>query len=160
MPDLHHRSRGALILIAAAILLPACTGMRPGFETPTVTITSFRPVPSTGVVPQFEIGLRVVNPNREALKIAGVSYTVTLEGQELIKGVDNRLPVIEGYGTGDVTLTAAPNLLAGIRLITDLMSGPRDTFDYALEAKLDVGTFVPPIRVRDEGEIALGPAGN
>ena len=106
-------------------------------------------------MPQFEIGLRVINPNRETLKIRGVSYTVSLEGQELIKGVDNRLPAIEGYGTGDVTLTAAPNLLAGIRLITDLMSGPRDTFDYALEAKLDVGALMPAIRVRDEGEIAL-----
>ena len=147
--------RGVMALLAFVLTLSGCTGMRPGFETPTVTITSFRALPAQGVVPQFEIGLQVINPNREALKLDGVSYAVSIEGKELVKGVSNELPVIEGYGTGDITLTAAPNLIAGVRLITDLLSGPRDTFTYALEAKLDVGTFIPAIRVRDEGEISL-----
>lgn len=147
--------RLTVALIATTMALAGCTGLRPGFETPTVSVTSFRTLPGTGVVPEFEIGLQVVNPNREALRLDGVSYTVSLEGKELVKGVSNQLPVIEGYGTGDITLTAAPNLVAGVRLITDLLSGPRDTFRYALEAKLDVGTFIPAIRVRDEGEISL-----
>ena len=148
------------LVAAAAIGLCACAGLRPGFETPTVSVTSFRMLPSGGVAPQFEIGLRVLNPNREALRLAGVSYTISLEGQQLIKGVSNELPVIDGYGSGDITLTAAPNLLAGVRLITDLMSGPRDTVGYAFEAKLDVGTFLPAIRVRDSGDISLRPSGN
>lgn len=153
--------RSAFALIAlASLLVGACTGLRPGFETPTVTVTSFRMLPSTGVAPQFEIGLRVLNPNREALKLAGVSYTASIDGQPLIKGVSNQLPAIEGYGSGDITLTAAPNLLAGVRLITNLMNGPRDTVSYELEAKLDVGTFLPAIRVRDAGEISLGPSSN
>ncbi|WP_405232459.1 LEA type 2 family protein [Lentisalinibacter salinarum] len=142
-------------LVTLALGLGACTGLRPGFETPTVTVSSFRPLPGDGAVPRFEIGLHIVNPNREALKLQGLAYTVSLEGRELVKGVDNDLPVIEGYGEGDVTLVATPNLLGGIRLVTDLMASPRDKFSYALEAKLDVGRFAPAIRVRDEGEIAL-----
>lgn len=146
-----------LVCILLSVCLQACAGLRPGFETPTVTISSIRTLPTEGAFPKFEIGLHVVNPNRDPLKLDGVAYTVSLEGQELIKGVDNDLPIIEGYGEGDITVTATPNLLAGIRLITDLMSGPRDTFRYSLEAKLDVGAFTPPIRVRDEGEISLKP---
>lgn len=151
-------SRSRLFIPAIALLalgLGACTGLRPGFETPSVTVSSFRPLPGEGAVPRFEIGLHIVNPNREALKLEGLAYTVSLEGRELVKGVDNDLPVIEGYGEGDVTLVATPNLLSGVRLITDLMATPRDRFAYALEAKLDVGAFTPAIRVRDEGEIAL-----
>lgn len=142
-------------IIVAALALQACAGLRPGFETPSVTVSSFRPLPGDGAVPRFEIGLHIVNPNREALKLEGLAYTVSLEGRELVKGVDNDLPVIEGYGEGDVKLTATPNLLGGIRLVTDLMASPRDRFSYALEAKLDLGAFTPAIRVRDEGEIAL-----
>lgn len=142
-------------IIVAALVLQACAGLRPGFETPTVTVSSFRPLPGDGAVPRFEIGLHIINPNREALKLEGLAYTVSLEGRELVKGVDNDLPVIQGYGEGDVTLVATPNLLGGIRLVTDLMATPRDRFSYALEAKLDVGRFTPAIRVRDEGEIAL-----
>ena len=150
------RARQATFVVAVvALCLSACTGLRPGFETPTVSVTSLRPLPGEGGGPRFEIGLHIVNPNREALKLQGLAYTVSLEGQKLITGVDNQLPVIEGYGEGDVTLVASPNLLGGIRLIADLMASPRDQFTYSLEAKLDVGAFTPPIRIRDEGQIAL-----
>ena len=106
-------------------------------------------------MPEFEIGLRVVNPNREALRLAGLSYTIDLDGREIIKGVSNELPVIEGYGSGDIMVTAAPDVLGSVGFIMDLMQQPRDAIRYSIEAKLDIGTFMPAIRVRDEGEISL-----
>lgn len=142
-------------IVTALLLLQSCAGFGGGFEKPTVTISSFRALPSTGAIPNFEIGLHVVNPNREALKLIGVSYTVSLDGYELIKGVGNELPVIEAYGEGTFTLIASANLLAGIRLVSDLMNKSTDTFAYSLDAKLDVGRFSPAIRVRDSGEISL-----
>ena len=153
-------ARPVVALVAAAALLQACGALRPGFETPTVTVSSFRALPSQGVLPNFEIGLHVVNPNREALDLEGVSYTVSLNGHELVKGVSNELPVIEGYGQGDVLLTATPNLFAGVRLVTELMSATTDTVRYELEAKLDPGGLYPAIRVTDSGEISLRPSGN
>ncbi|MDH3490899.1 MAG: LEA type 2 family protein [Gammaproteobacteria bacterium] len=147
-----------VVIVGLASVLQACAGLRPGYETPTVTINSFRALPSQGALPNFEIGLHVVNPNREALKLRGVSYTVSLGGHELIKGVGNELPVIEAYGEGSLTLTASPNLFAGIRLVTDLMNSSTDTVRYKLEAKLDVGRIQPSIRVSDSGEISLRPS--
>lgn len=147
-----------VVIVGLATVLQACAGLRPGYETPTVTINSFRALPSQGALPNFEIGLHVVNPNREALKLRGVSYTVSLGGHELIKGVGNELPVIEAYGEGSLTLTASPNLFAGIRLVTDLMNSSTDTVRYKLEAKLDVGRIQPSIRVSDSGEISLRPS--
>ncbi|MBT8089998.1 MAG: LEA type 2 family protein [Gammaproteobacteria bacterium] len=147
-----------VLVIVLTSLLQACAGLRPGYETPTVTINSFRALPSQGALPNFEIGLHVVNPNREALKLRGVSYTVSLGGHELIKGVGNELPVIEAYGEGSLTLTASPNLFAGIRLVTDLMSSANEKVPYKLEAKLDVGRIQPSIRVSDSGEISLRPS--
>lgn len=147
-----------IVVVGLAVILQACAGLRPGYETPTVTINSFRALPSQGALPNFEIGLHVVNPNREALKLRGVSYTVSLGGHELIKGVGNELPVIDAYGEGSLTLTASPNLFAGIRLVTDLMSSANDKVPYKLEAKLDVGRIQPAIRVSDSGEISLRPS--
>lgn len=144
-----------LALLTIATLLSACSTLNPNFETPTVTVTSFKTLPSSGVMPEFEIGLRVINPNGTALKLRGVAYSVQLDGKELVKGVSNQLPIIDAYGSGDVTLTAVPSLLAGVRLVTELLNRPNDTVSYALEAKLDVGAFLPAIRVRDEGNISL-----
>ena len=143
------------ILFALLVVLAGCSGLRPGYETPTVTVSSFRALPGEGALPAFEIGLRVINPNREALELAGVSYTISLAGHDVIKGVGNELPVIEGYGEGEFKLTASANLFAGVRLVTDLMRSDRDSFDYEFEAKLDPGGLRPSIRVKDSGQISL-----
>ncbi len=155
MPTISRAARCCLILFLLVATQASCTGMRPGFEAPTVTVSSFRSLPSQGGLPNFEIGLKVLNPNPDPLKLRGVSYTVSLDGHDLVKGVGNQLPVIDAYGEGELILTASANLLAGLALITDLMQGPKDSFRWDLEAKLDVGAFTPAIRVRESGEISL-----
>lgn len=148
----------ATALVALSAGLAACTAMRPGYESPTVTVNSFRTLPSESALPSFEIGLQVINPNASPLTLRGVAYTISLEGHELIKGVGNELPVIEAYGQGQFTVTASANLFAGIRLISDLMRGPKDSFSYEFEAKLDIGAFQPAIRINDAGAISLQPS--
>lgn len=144
-----------VLLIALAVVLQGCGGLRPGYESPTVTISSFKAIPSEAGLPAFEIGLRVVNPNIKPLELRGVAYTISIEGHDIIKGVGNDLPVIDGYGEGEFKLTASANLFAGIRLITDLMRSDKNTFRYEFAAKLDVGAFLPAIRVTDANEISL-----
>ncbi len=142
-----------MALIFGVALISGCASLRPGFERPTVTVSSFRALPGSGAIPQFEIGLQVINPNAQALELRGVSYSISLEGHELIKGVSNDLPVVEGYGQNTFTLTGSANLLAGIRLISDLMSGNRESFRYELKATLDPGPLVPSLRITDAGEV-------
>ncbi|MFK5925176.1 MAG: LEA type 2 family protein [Desulfuromusa sp.] len=132
-----------------------CAPLLPNFETPTVTVSSFRILPGNSIVPTFEIGLHVINPNRIALKLQGLSYNVELEGYRVLSGVSNQLPVIEAYGEGDVLLQAKPDLFSTISLFTDLMQQPREQFKFNLEALLDVGGLLPKIRVNKEGEISL-----
>ena len=147
----------SIFIILVVLAIPACASMRPGFETPTVNVSSFRALPSESGMPKFEIGLQVINPNSDALTLRGVAYTVSVEGRELIKGVGNDLPVIEAYGEGEFTVTAAASLFEGAMLLKDLVSGPVDKLSYEFEAKLDVGALVPAIRVKDRGEFNLQP---
>ncbi|MBL4827283.1 MAG: hypothetical protein JKY66_06160 [Spongiibacteraceae bacterium] len=79
------RSASLLILL----LLTSCALLKPSFDTPTVTIKSFRVLPATQVGPQFEIELHIINPNRSALEFVGVSYTVSIEEYPLLSGVSN-----------------------------------------------------------------------
>lgn len=117
------RVKTLTVLLMAAALLTGCAGMGSGYETPTVSVQSFRPIASDngGGLPAFEIRLHVTNPNLEPLKLAGISYTISLDGQNLIKGVGNELPVIQGYGEGTLTVTAGLNVTAGIPLFRSLM---------------------------------------
>jgi LEA14-like dessication related protein len=146
-----------VLVLALAAPLAGCVGLSSDYETPTVSVQSFRPAPSgdTGGLPAFEITLHVINPNLEPLELAGVSYTIALDGHDIIKGVSNEIPVIEGYGDGSFTLTARVDVIAGIRLFRSLMKQAGDSFEYSFEAKLDPGAFRPKIRVTDSGSISL-----
>ena len=139
-----------LPILILFLVLSACATMSPDYEEPTVTLSSFKAIPSEGMMPAFEIGLRIINPNSQALNLDGIVYTISLEGYELVKGVGKDFPVIEGYSEGTVQLTAAANLLAGVRFVTDMMQNQdqRESFEYEFKAKLDLGGFIPRSRSR------------
>ena len=154
------RKKLALIFMAAASLT-GCAGMGAGYEAPTVAVQSFRPVTSDngGALPTFEILLHVINPNLEPLELAGISYTISLDNHDLIKGVGNDLPIIDGYGEGSFTVTAGFNVFAGIQLFRSLVEKDTDSFDYSFEAKLDPGAYKRKIRISDSGSISLSNRG-
>lgn len=145
------------LLVVGFVLLAGCAGLGSDYETPTVSVQSFRPVASDADsgLPSFEIGLHVINPNLEPLELAGVSYTISLDGHKIIKGVGNELPTIEGYGEGTFTLTASVSVIAGIRLFRSLMEKGNDRLDYSFDAKLDPGAYKRKIRISDSGSISL-----
>ena len=150
------RFRNVIGLLIALIILTGCATMRSDYEEPTVSLTSFRALPSEGISPEFEVGLRILNPNPNDLEIVGIVYTISLEGQELIKGVGKDFPVVEGYSQEDVTLTAGVQLLSGIRLMSKLMQANTQSLNYEFNAKLDLAGMYPSIRISEGGEFNFG----
>ncbi|MES3007136.1 MAG: LEA type 2 family protein [Pseudomonadota bacterium] len=137
------------------LTLAGCTGMQGAFQQPTVTVSSFRMLPSGSAVPRFEIGLQVSNPNRTELRLQGIVYNIALDGHRVLSGVSNQLPVIPAYGTGDVLLQASPDLLSTLALFTDLLSQRRDSLQYTLDADIDVGNRLRRVHVERSGEVPL-----
>lgn len=144
-----------LIILTTVSMITGCATLHPDFETPTVTVNAIRALPSESIAPRFEIDLHITNPNRTALTLQGIAYSLTLDGHKILTGVANELPTIDGYGEGDVTLMASTSLLSSIRFLADLVNAQPDTISYDLDAKLDVGRFRPNIHVSENGEINL-----
>ena len=153
-----NRRFGCFAASLLGLLLASCATLSPEYEEPTVTLTAFRALPSEGMSPAFEIGLRVINPNAQDLALAGVVYTVSVQGHELVKGVGKDFPVIEAYSQQDLVLMASANLLAGVRFITDMMQNPAEDLEYSFEAKLDLQGFYPSIRIRENGTFSFNPS--
>ena len=146
-----------LIYIFIILLAAGCATLQNDYEEPSVVITDFRSIPSGGIAPRFEIGLHIINPNRTALNLKGISYTVKFEGHKVLTGVSNKLPVIDAYGEGDVKLAATADLFGSISLLTDMIQRQRNEFRYVLDVKMDTGGLRPNIHVRKEGNISLAP---
>jgi LEA14-like dessication related protein len=144
------------ILILSVFLLQACATLDPDYEEPSVMMSSFRAIPSGGMVPSFEIGLRIINPNPTPLRLEGVVYSISLQGHELIKGVGKDYPQIDGYSEGNITLNASASLLESIRLISDLTQNQHEPLEYTFKAKLDVGGIYPSLRIEETGTFNTG----
>ena len=150
------RVNGFLFLSFLLLLSFGCAALQPGYETPQVTISSFEALPSQGVIPRFQIGLHIINPNRTPLDLKGVSYTISLEGNKILTGVSNQLPKIEAYGEGNVVLNASVDFLSSMGFLKDLIQNQKnDNITYNFAAKLDVGSLYPFIRITKKGEISL-----
>lgn len=151
-----HKFFGLLFVIWFFFLLVGCAGMmRSSLSPPDVSLQTFKVLPQQGVGPRFEIGLHIINPNREPLNFIGIYYTVDIEGYKVLSGVSNNLPTVEPYGEADIYLEADVDLLSGIRLLSSLMNDPRDSFKYGFKAKLDPRGYAPDIIIQEEGEFNL-----
>lgn len=142
-----------ILFLCQASLLASCSSQQSGYDLPVVNVVSVNTDPGSPLA--FDITLRVSNPNNFALKLAGVSWTLDLEGYRVMTAVGNELPVIPAYGEGEVVLTGTPSLLNSARVIMDLASSGSDSVDYSFSAKLDPVGIIPPISVRDAGNLSL-----
>ncbi len=144
--------RLSAIVSIVALLLAGCAGLSPYDEAPEVNITSFTLSPeSAGMVPRFNIGVQVINPNRAGLSLNGMNYSILIDGNRILSGATADLPEVPGYGTADFMIEASPNLLGGARLFSEILARERSDFGYTFRARLDVGGIRRYINVEESG---------
>lgn len=136
-------------------LLSACATLSPSFEEPSLKVNSIRLINSNGLASNFEILLRVTNPNRDDLSLDGMTYTLNLAGNEIVSGAASELPTIPAYGEAEVKITATMSLFAGLNLLNDLANKKQQSIDYELITRLDVGKFYPMITIKKKGDFNL-----
>ena len=144
-----------VMIILIASIVSGCASVTGDMDPPNVVLDSFSSLPADGGGPRFEIKLRVQNPNKQALDIAGISYSIALLDREVITGVTNDVPLIAPYSEEVVTLEAGFNLVQLLRLLTGMGRTTGDALEYRFAAKIDFNGFLPTQRVEETGEITL-----
>lgn len=144
-----------VIWMLLVTVIGGCASMPSDFEEPVLTVSSIAFRNSNSITPRFDIQLHVTNPNRDPLKLQGMSYSLNLAGNKVVTGVANELPEVPAYGEADMQISAEVSLFGSIRLLNDLMTRQTYQIEYAFEAKLDVGRMRPRIRINHSGAIAL-----
>ena len=144
-----------IAIVCLGALLTACATLTGDLDPPKVTVENVESLPNSGSTPRFLITLRIANPNKQALDIVGVSYSMELLGKELITGVTNEVPRIEAYSEQTVELEAGVRLFELLRLLAGLGLEQTEELDYRFEAKIDFEGFLPTQRVEETGVISL-----
>ena len=141
-----------------SFIFSGCAGLQPEVPKPTVTINSFKVVPSNSITPRFEINLRILNTSREALDIQGVVYTVELEGNQILTGVAKDLPTIESYSEANVSVSGSPDFFGSFSLIKDMMENQGKPINYEVDVSIDAGSFYPILHTTKKGEFSFSDA--
>ena len=144
-----------LIVLLLAMGLAGCATLSGDLDPPTVTVENVESLPNSGSSPRFLITLRIANPNKQALDIVGVSYSLALMDRELISGVTNEVPRIEAYSEETVKLEAGIRLFELLRLLAGLGKAQTDELEYTFQAKIDFKGLMPTQRVSESGVISL-----
>lgn len=141
-------------LLCGILLLQSCAFV-PKLEQPGIALSSVKLLESEGLTQRFQIGLSLTNPNRVALPINGMSYTLSLNGYDLIKGVSADIPTLQAYSETPVLLEGTADLFEALRLLNALMRENQPELEYRLAAKLDVQGWRPNITVNRSGVVEL-----
>ncbi|MEH6550478.1 MAG: LEA type 2 family protein [Pseudomonadales bacterium] len=150
--------RHAVFLISLAFLLimQGCASLSPDYDSPKVDVVGIEPAGDGGQALQFNIKLRILNPNSTPLNLSGIYYSLSIEGLDIVSGTARDLPEIAGFSEEIITVSAAASLINSIRLATKLMNQPSEELHYELRAKLGTTlSWMPSITVTDSGVIPL-----
>ena len=130
-----HPIRALTVLLAAWTLSSggcALFGDRP--VPPEVSLVDLVPLPSEGFEQRFEVTLRVVNPNEQAIVAEGFDAVLELNGRRLARALSDERFVVPRLGDTRLTIVATTNLVDLFRQALRLPGAAR--LDYMLRGRI------------------------
>jgi hypothetical protein len=148
--------RASLAVCALLAAAPNCTDLYSlsthGFTPPTVDMTTATAAPDVDGL-RVNVSLTALNPNPYPITVAGIDYTVSVNGSTVFSGNQPAISVAEGGGRNTVILSGVlPTLqshgLTPGQTVTYIISGSAHV-DSPAGLPIDVdfsdqGTFVVP----------------
>ena len=152
---LRNMLRNCVIVLTAGAALAGCAGLPAGMQPPSVTISEFGVGSASLFEQQFNLKLRIQNPNPEELKVDGIAFDLEINDQPFAKGVGNQAVTVPRFGSALMEVEAVSTLSSLLKQVGRI-AGDRPAFKYRIKGGLNVagGTRIPFDR---RGEFDLSP---
>jgi LEA14-like dessication related protein len=146
-----------LIAAVLALALPACSLLRPQFEQPTVTVVGIELRSGNLLQQSFAVKLHVQNPNTQALPVRDVHFNLSVEGEPVAEGSNERAFVVPARGEVDFDVNIRANLAVVILKLAGKRQEHADSLSYEVRgaARVDL-PFVNDIAFHQSGSVPLG----
>jgi LEA14-like dessication related protein len=124
-----------LAILLALVFTASCASLGTGLEPPEVSLVNLKPLAGTGFEQQFEITLRVLNPNSVPLEGDGIDLQLDVNGRRLARALSSERFVIPRLGDATVTLVATTNVIDVFRQVV-VLPNAGGRFDYLLSGRV------------------------
>lgn len=137
-----------------ALSLSGCAGVPSGLEPLGVTLADIVPAQMGLIEQEYAIKIRVQNPNKADIALAGLAYQIELNGKPFARGVARVDTTVPGFGDVLLDGKAVSSLTGILDQVRALSKGAPERFSYRLRGKLTPREGVP-ISFDQKGEVAL-----
>ncbi|KAB7619649.1 LEA type 2 family protein [Alkalilimnicola sp. S0819] len=150
--------RRLFCLLLLALMLTGCARLLQQPESPRVSLVHLSLRDATVFEQRYRLSLRVQNPNRFALPIEGMSYSLYLGGSEFAHGVSPVGVTVPAFGEEVLEVEMSSNLALAWQQMLRWAEQGVDGVDYRLagEAQLKGRWLKLPFDYRGRIELAPG----
>lgn len=130
-----------IAVLAAALLVAACTGLT-SLEPPEVHVSSLRLLAAEpgSLEQQFEVGLRLLNPNNRDIAVDGMDFELEVNGQRLARGLSSESFTLPRLGEQTTALVVTTSVLDLLRQAYGLSRQGGEALDYRVRGRLHLGS--------------------
>ncbi|HTX24592.1 MAG TPA: LEA type 2 family protein [Steroidobacteraceae bacterium] len=129
----------------------------PKLAAPRLSVVSVQLGRSDLLTQHLTLRLRVANPNDRALSIKGLSYTLTVAGEEAARGISSASFTVPPLGEAEFDTEVTANM-AGVllRLLFHRGGAAGDRIDYHLTGKVELASgLLRSIAFDEHGSFSL-----
>jgi LEA14-like dessication related protein len=157
-PEGYSRPYRRAFLVLLAVLVSGCAGLGAYRESPRISLVSIQPKDMGILEQRYGLQLRILNPNDTVLPVAGMQYSLQINGREFAYGVSRQPVSIPAYGEAVLDVDVVSNLLSVMQQLQEANTGKQDSLKYRLSGSLSLENRFGKLPFDYHGELNYLPA--
>jgi LEA14-like dessication related protein len=143
-------------LIGWSFCLAACSLLTPKFERPTLSVAGIELVKGNLLRQNFRVKFNIQNPNDRALPVSGLHASLSLGGEHIAQGQNDRAFVVPPKGDADFDMMITANLGVALLKLRHQLDQHADSIDYEVSGAATIDLpFLRDLPFHQTGSISL-----
>jgi len=148
--------RTRLLFIGWSLCLAACSLLTPKFERPTVSVAGIELTNGNLLQQTFRVKLNIQNPNDRALPVRGLHASLSVEGEHIAEGQNDRAFVVPAKGDTDFDVLITANMALALLKLANKMDQHADSIDYDVSGAASIDLpFLHDLPFHQTGSFSL-----
>jgi LEA14-like dessication related protein len=148
--------RTPLLFIGWSLCLVACSLVTPKFERPTLSVAGIELLNGNLLQQNFRVKFNIHNPNDRALPVSGLHASLSVGGEHIAQGQNDRAFVVPARGDVDFDMMITANLGVALLKLASKMDQHADSIDYDVSGAASIDLpFLRDLPFHQTGSFSL-----